>query len=131
MRLSISHYSYIDYDGHRDQEHVIPGQLSQGQDAAISLPSSLFKTIDSSKNTNIGMFFGFYDTAILFPVSQESTESDGNEAMQRRVCSHVLAATVGRDIDIRNLGPEENVTISFRLLQECDVVSFISPVFLS
>ena len=73
------------------------------------------------------MFFGFYDNATLFPVGQEST--DGNEAVQTQVCSHVLAATIGQDIDIRNLRPEEHVTITFRLLKECDVVSLLLTLY--
>lgn len=111
-----------DHDGRLDdQGHTIPGQLSPYQDAGISLPASLFTKINSSKMTNIGMFFGFYENATLFPVGEQS--ASGREMVQTQVCSRVLAATLGQNINIRNLKPEESVIVTFRLSNKTNIVS--------
>ena len=59
------------------------------------------------------MFFGFYDNATLFPIGGTSTDSSAPR--QPQVCSHILAATVGQNIDLRDLNPEESVTLTFRI----------------
>ena len=77
----------------------MPGQLDQ--DAAISLPGSLF---NDSRDT-VGLFFVLYDRPRLFPIDKGSAE----------VGSRVLAATVGNpDFLVQDL--IENVTIVFRLV---------------
>ena len=84
----------------------MPGQLSQDQVAAISLPGSLFQSINDSGD-NVGLFFAHYNTPTLFPIDGGSAE----------VGSCVLAATVGGpDLLFQDL--VENVTIVFRLVTE-------------
>ena len=85
-------------------DQVEPGQLSLQLDAAIGLPASLFEQIDD--RDNIGVFVALYETPILFPFSRENTTSK-----QRVVGSHVLATTVGPDINFQNL--DEPITIVF------------------
>lgn len=80
-----------------------PGRLLSGEKAAIHLPPSLFSEIVG----NVGMFFGLYETATLFPTSGQSSE--GKEI---RVISPVLAATVSQNLNIANL--EEPVTAAFK-----------------
>ena len=84
-------------------DRVIPDLLPQDQDAAISLPGSLFQIINDTGD-NVGLFFAHYDTSTLFPVDRESVE----------VGSRVLAATVGPGLSFPDL--MENVTIVFRLV---------------
>ena len=88
------------------------GQLSPEQDAAISLPDSLFQVVNDSGN--VGVFFGLYQTSILFPVGGGSTDS--NAPRQPQVCSQVLAATVGQNMSLQNL--EQSVTVTFRLQEK-------------
>ena len=83
---------------------VIPDLVPQEQDAAISLPGSLFQIINDTGVDNVGLFFAHYDTSTLFPIDRESAE----------VGSHVLAATVGPGLPFPDL--MENVTIVFRLV---------------
>ena len=87
----------------------IPGQLSPQQDAVIRLPPSLFQTI--SDNTNLGVFFGRYETATLFPVDRGTSQSSTSRRTQ--VCSQVVAATVGQNMRLKNL--EQHVTVTLRL----------------
>lgn len=88
------------------------GQLLPEQQAIINLPASLFNRITTP---NVGMFFGFYKNATLFPVGGASTDS--SVPRQPQVCSNILAATVGQNIesDLRDLNSEESVTLTFRL----------------
>ena len=83
-------------------DEIASGQLLPGEDAAISLPPSLFVNTG-----DVGMFFGLYRTATLFPITGQS--SGGREI---RVFSHVLAATVGQNVNISNL--KDRVTIAFK-----------------
>lgn len=83
-------------------DEIAPGQLLPGEDAAVHLPPSLFENTG-----DVGMFFGLYRTATLFPVSGQS--SGGREL---RVFSHIVAATVGQSLDISNL--KDCVTIVFK-----------------
>ena len=91
----------------------MPGQLSQDQDAAISLPASLFQNI--TDRDNVGLFFALYDTPILFPINGEGNIS--RHAPRRPgVGSHILGAIVGPDLSFQNL--KENITIVLRLVTE-------------
>lgn len=95
-------------------------EISPDEDAAIRLPPSLFQMIKDQ--TNLGVFFGRYDAATLFPISGENSNS--NSVRQRQVCSRVLAATVGQNIPIQNL--EQPVTVSLKLLtKQGMVIKFI------
>ena len=86
---------------------VRPGQLSPQQEAAISLPASLFERILDQDIDDIGIFFALYNTSDLFPVN-----SDGQNPTE--VGSRVLAATVGPGLNFQNL--QENVTILLRII---------------
>ena len=90
-----------------DGDEVMPGELSPRQDAAISLPASLFESITDRED--VGIFFALYDTPILFPVNRGSSR---DESRRTEVGSRVLAATVGPDLNFQNL--TENVTIVLR-----------------
>ena len=99
---------------------VIPGQPSLQQDIdAISLPQSLFQTINNS--ANIGVFYGLYETATLFPVGRGNTDKSAPRQIQ--VCSRVLATTVGQNITILNL--EEPVTVMLRLQEKEGMVCIL------
>ena len=86
----------------------MPGQLSPQQDAAISLPASLFQTITDRED--VGIFFALYNSSTLFPVDRGR---DRDAPRRREVGSRVLAATVGPGLDFQNL--TENITIVLRL----------------
>lgn len=116
----------IDHSGKPDKAHVTPGQLFPQQDAAISLPSSLFKNIDSHAMPNISLFFGIYENATLFPIGGENGDSSAPRRIQ--VCSRVLAATVGQNISIEHLKPDESVTVTFRLQKKIGMVSSVCTV---
>ena len=89
---------------------TITGQVSMQQDIdAISLPQSLFQILNDS--ANIGVFYGLYETATLFPAGGGNTDTSAPRQLQ--VCSRVLATTVGRNVTIQNL--EEPVTVTLRL----------------
>ena len=81
-------------------DQIEPGKLSSHQEAAIGLPASLFKRIDD--RANVGVFFVFYETPILFPVGGELTDRS-SLSRKNMVGSHVLAATVGPGINFRAL----------------------------
>ena len=89
---------------------VTPGMLPLEQNAAISLPATLFERVDQE---NVGVFFAFYETATLFPVGGQNTISDGNTSRQTQVGSQVVAATIDSNQELTNL--ENPVTIVFRL----------------
>ena len=90
-------------------DQTMPLQLSLQQDVAINLPGSLFQQVNDSEN--VGVFFGRYEAATLFPISGGNTDSSAPR--QAQVCSRVLAATVGQNVSIQNL--EEPVTVLLRL----------------
>ena len=87
----------------------MPGQLPPQQDAAISLPASLFRRVNDREN--VGVFFAFYETATLFPVG--GGRSDREALRQTQVGSQILAATVDSAEELVDL--EEPVTVVFRL----------------
>ena len=91
----------------------MPGQLSSDQDAAISLPASLFRTIVDREN--VGVFFALYTTPILFPVDGRNS-TRARAPRRAEVGSSVLAATVGPGINFSKL--QDNVTVVFRLSSE-------------
>ena len=74
----------------------------------IELPASLFQQLgDQLTGSSVGIFFGLYETATLFPTGGTSSDSRTTE-----IYSQVLAATVGHNLTIQNL--ESPVTISFK-----------------
>ena len=72
----------------------------------IELPASLFQGL-GVQLTSVGIFFGLYETATLFPTGGTTSDSRTTE-----IYSQVLAATVGQNLTIQNL--ESPVTISFK-----------------
>ena len=90
-------------------DQVEPGQLPIQLDAAISLPASLFGRIND--RLDVGIFFAFYETPILFPVARQGGES--SLPRQTVVGSNIVAATVGPGLNFQNL--DEPVTILLRL----------------
>ena len=93
----------------------MPGELSPRQDAAISLPASLFESINDRED--VGIFFALYDTPTLFPVNGGNNRG---APRQTEVGSRVLAATVGPGLNFPNL--VDNVTIVLRLVTTEDLV---------
>ena len=91
------------------EDQVEAGQLPAQQNAAISLPASLFEQIED--RPNVGVFFAFYETPTLFPVGGESDRP--TLPGQTAVGSDIIAATVGPGINFQNL--DEPVTIVLRL----------------
>jgi hypothetical protein len=85
----------------------MPGRLPSEQDAAISLPASLFQTITDRED--VGITFALYSSSTLFPVDGGR---NSNASRRREVASRVLAATVGPGLNFQNL--TENVTIVLR-----------------
>lgn len=92
------------------QDQDASGQLAPEDDAAINLPSSLFRQI--TNHSAIGLFFALYNDATLFPVGERNTNNA--RLIQTQVGSRVLAVTVGEGFRFDNL--EENVTLALRLL---------------
>ena len=78
----------------------------QGE-AAIDLPASLFRDQWLGDRTSIGIFFGLYETASLFPTGEIKSTSRTTE-----IYSYVLAATVGQNLSIKDL--KDPVVISFK-----------------
>lgn len=81
------------------------------QDAAISLPATLFQRVNDQEN--VGVFFAFYETATLFPVGGQDAISDRNISRRTQVGSQIVAATIATSQELTNL--ENPVTIVFRL----------------
>ena len=75
----------------------------------IELPASLFQRLKLGDPlmSSVGIFFGLYETATLFPTGGTTSDSRITE-----IYSQVLAATVGQNLTIQNL--ESPVTISFK-----------------
>ena len=74
----------------------------------IELPASLFQQF-GDQYSSIGIFFGLYETATLFPTGGTTSNS---ESRTTEIYSQVLAATVGHNLTIQNL--ESPVTISLK-----------------
>ena len=62
--------------------------LPEDQDAAISLPPSLFAELDLLNTTEVGVGFTFYETAALFPLPEGSPSN-------LTIGSPVIGALVG------------------------------------
>lgn len=89
--------------------------LSPQLDAAISIPASFFEPIAGVKD-NISIFFTHYDDSTLFPVAGgQNNRLNNNISVQTEVGTTILAATVGTDLDFKDLEDEINVTVLFRL----------------
>ena len=86
--------------------------LYPNETVAITLPPSLFKQVNDS---NISIFFGFYEIAALFPINITSSTT-----RQTLVTSPVIAATVVPGLE--NLKDTENITMTFRLPNNTDMV---------
>ena len=86
----------------------MPGQLLPRQEAAISLPASLFEGITGRED--VGVFFALYNMSTLFPVDRRRNI---NAPRRPAVGSRVLAATVGPGLNFPEL--TENVTVVLRL----------------
>lgn len=87
--------------------------LSPQLDVAISIPASLFELIAGEKD-NISIFFIRYDDSTLFPVAGGQKKFNNNASMRTEVGSTILAATVGIDLNIKDLEDQMNVTVLFR-----------------
>ena len=92
---------------------MIPGELLPGQEAAISHPGSLFGRINDS--LDIGIVFGSYNEANLFPVGTRSSSAKSKtiEGRQTKVGSVITSAIVGLNLEFQNL--DEPVINIFRL----------------
>ena len=89
------------------------------QGANISLPLSLFQTINGI--TNVGVFYGIYNSSTLFPVTAPQG-NDTNADRLTQIVSNVVAVTVGRvDMTFENL--PQPVTIVLGLQKEEGMVS--------
>ena len=86
-------------------ENIGANTLPEG--TAIDLPASLFERLGNLKLTSVGIFFGLYETASLFPVGETNSTSRTTE-----IYSQVLAATVGQNLTIQNL--KQPVIVSFK-----------------
>ena len=94
----------------------MPSQFSSQDDAAVRLPPSVFEMI--RQQANVGVFFGRYEAATLFPIRAESVN---NQTLRERlVCSQVIAATVGENVRVQNL--EQPVTLALRLQSKSGMV---------
>jgi hypothetical protein len=86
--------------------------LPPEQDAAISLPATLFQRVNDQEN--VGVFFAFYETATLFPIRRQTAVIVDDEIIsETEVGSQIVAASIDSSQEITNL--EIPVTIVFRL----------------
>ena len=84
----VTHH-YVDSDNSGDGQEVPDKQA-----ASVHLPASLFRQI--SDRYSVGLLFALYDTAILFPVDDNSTENGMTK--QSKIGSRVLAAAVSPEM---------------------------------
>ena len=82
------------------------------ENAAITLPPSLFKQVNDS---SISIFFDFYETAVLFPINERSSSPSSSTTRQTQVISPVISATVVTSSGFQDLRDDENITAAFRL----------------
>ena len=97
-------------------DQTMPSQFSSRDDATVRLPPSVFEMI--RRQANVGVFFGRYETATLFPVRVEA--ANGQTLQERLVCSQVVAATVGENVRVENL--TQPVTLALRLQNKSGMV---------
>ena len=93
--------------------------LPEDQDAAISLPPSLFAELDLLNTTEVGIGFTFYETAALFPLAEGSPSN-------LTVGSSVVGALVGGQ---SFSGLQVPVTIFLQLTSQVCVVLIIIQIF--
>ena len=99
-----------------EEGNVSLSQLSQQEEAAISLPASLFELIDNQ--TTVGVFYAFYKLPTLFPIARETQLID--DVIQTQVGTPVIASTVVSDnVTFDDLS--EPVTVLLRLLNDIEV----------
>lgn len=119
--MNIDHSLLILIDGNMFNLSSI--QTISQEDTSISLPPSLFNNQNISlDHPNIGIAFGNYYIATLFPVGEERAGSIGGK--QTQVGSNIVSAIVGRGIEFEKL--LEPVTTRFRLQISQGKVSRIS-----
>ena len=92
--------------------------LYPNENAAITLPSSLFEQVNDS---TISIFLGFYETAALFPINITHSSSTTRQTL---VTSPVIAATVIPSLEDL-LRATENITITFRLPNNTNMVCML------
>ena len=100
---------------------MTPSQLSPQQNVSIILPPSLFTRL-SDEHDAVGLVFGVYKTATLFPVVGET--ADGNRSTVKAIGSNIVLANVGAGsdiIDFQNL--DDPVTITLRIQTSSEIVS--------
>ena len=83
---------------------AMSGQQSSQEDAAITLPPSLFEKL--TDRPSVGLFYGRYETPSLFPVGRNA--SNGRLP---QIGSQVVAATVGQNLPLQNLLEPVAVTL--------------------
>lgn len=124
--MNIDHSLLILIDGNMFKLSSI--QTISQEDTSISLPPSLFNNQNIPLDyPNIGIAFGNYYIATLFPVGGERAGSIGGR--QTQVGSNIVSAIVGRGIEFKNL--LEPVTSRFRLQISQGKVSIISIIISS
>ena len=113
--------------GVNEGEDLIIGQPTTQQEAAISLPASVFTRIIQ---TNVGIFFAFYNRPTLFPFREGRTtinnnivrrQSDTVSDTERRIGSPILASTIVDDNFTNFDNLTEPVTVTLRLLSDLEV----------
>ena len=96
----------------------MPSELQPQQDAAISLPATLFERIRLIDNrTEVGVFFALYDTPTLFPVDGGSN-INSDTPRQTVVGSRVLAAIVGPGLSFQNLIEPVIIVLRLQITEE-------------
>ena len=93
--------------------------LPEDQDAAISLPPSLFAELDLLNTTEVGVGFTFYETVAMFPLPEGSPSN-------LTIGSPVIGALVGGQSFSDLQGP---VTIFLHLTSQVCVVLKIIQIF--
>lgn len=82
---------------------------------SLTLPPGLFSTVlqNIDANNEVGIFFNYYRTAVLFPLLPPS--DDENYTMSHEIDSSVLAASItvaDIDLDVNLTDPSEQVIVS-------------------
>lgn len=98
--LSLSHSAFS-----TEPATLGESSLDSGSMASVSLPPSLFQTIDDDVGDSIGIFFALYSAPTLFPlrVSLLEEAEAANSTFRTVVSSPVVAATVGPGQEFNNL----------------------------
>lgn len=89
-----------------------PGELPPEKEASIILPGSLFLHVDD--RSDIGSFYGLFDSTNLFPIRGGNTDNQANATRVTKLGSSILSATVGDEsVSFENL--HEAVSVTLRL----------------